>query len=126
MSLFFDKEWFEAKLEALGLTRVHLAACAGLQVEDIDAIYKDQREVRAAEVAAFSRLIGESPAEIAKRCGISTPAPTPEVAASQTRAAENGNRVSLGQSELAALHARIDRLERLLLDVLDRLGPPLP
>lgn len=75
MALFFDKEWFDAKLAERGLSRAVLAAVSGMDEAALALVYKDQREVSAAEVAAFAELLGVTPAEIALRAGVSTPVP---------------------------------------------------
>jgi hypothetical protein len=120
MSLFFDKEWFEAKLATLGLDRAVLGAAAGLDAEALDAVFKDQREVSPAEVAAFARLLATDAREVAQRCGVSTVEPSGRDPWRAAPASANT------EAEFARLHARIDRLERLMLEVLDRLAPPLP
>jgi Helix-turn-helix domain len=75
MALFFDVAWFEARLDERGLGRAALAAGAGMSEAELGLVFKDQREVSAAEVTAFAELLGASPAEIAEHAGISTPVP---------------------------------------------------
>jgi transcriptional regulator with XRE-family HTH domain len=94
VALFFDVEWFEARLAERGLGREALAAAAGLSPTAADLIFKDQRELSAAEVAAFAEMLGASPAEVADRAGVSTPAP--------------------GGDRLARIEARLDRIEAVL------------
>jgi hypothetical protein len=61
MALFFDAAWFEARLSERGLGRAALAAGAGLSEADLALLFKDQRELSAAEVTAFAELLGVSP-----------------------------------------------------------------
>lgn len=75
MALFFDVEWYEARLAERGLSRAVLAAVSGMSEGDLALVFKDQRELSAAEVAAFAELLGVSAAEAALRAGISTPVP---------------------------------------------------
>ncbi len=75
MALFFDPDWFDTKLAERGLSRAVLAAVSGMSEADLALVFKDQRELSAAEVAAFAELLGASPAEIAEHAGISTPVP---------------------------------------------------
>ena len=75
MALFFDSAWFEARLAERGLGRAALAAGAGMTDADLGLLFKDQRELSAAEVAAFAELLGAGPAEVADHAGISTPVP---------------------------------------------------
>jgi hypothetical protein len=103
MALFFDVEWFEARLADRGLTRAALGAAAGLGPEAVDLVFKDQRELSAAEVAAFAEMLGIGPHELADRAGVSTPAPRP----APRPAAAGGDR-------LARIEARLERIEALL------------
>ena len=54
MALFFDAAWFDARLRERSLSRPVLAAAAGLSAEDLDLLFKDQRELSAGEVAVFA------------------------------------------------------------------------
>lgn len=102
MALFFDADWFDARLGERGLSRPALAAAAGLRPEELALIFKDQRELSAAEVAVFAELLGAPAAEIASRAGISTPVP----------GQANGSDVRIAALErrLAALEAEVARL----------------
>ena len=51
MALFFDQDWFNARLAERGLTRTVLAAAAGISEADLVLVWKDQRELSAREVA---------------------------------------------------------------------------
>jgi transcriptional regulator with XRE-family HTH domain len=100
MALFFDSAWFDARLEASGLRRADVAAAIGLTTEQLAELWKDQRELSAANVRALSTLLGAPAAEIASRAGVSTPVPreTPSDA-------------------LAHLNERLDRVERTLAEI---------
>jgi transcriptional regulator with XRE-family HTH domain len=75
MALFFDAQWFDARLAERGLTRAALAAASGMSEADLALVYKDQRELSAAEVAAFAEVLGVTPAQVALNAGVSTPVP---------------------------------------------------
>jgi transcriptional regulator with XRE-family HTH domain len=75
MALFFDSAWFDARLEATGLSRADLASALGLTRQQIDEMWKDQRELKASDVRIIAVLLDASHAEIAERAGISTPVP---------------------------------------------------
>ena len=75
MALFFDVEWYEARLAERGLSRAVLAAVSGMSEAELGLVFKDQREVSAAEVAVFAELLGVTPVEAALRAGVSTPVP---------------------------------------------------
>ena len=100
MALFFDAEWFDARLGARGLSRGVLAAAAGLSDEELALAFKDQREISAREVAVFAELLGASVAEVARRAGVSTPTPGEDPAA----------RIAALERRVAALEAEVERL----------------
>jgi hypothetical protein len=104
MALFFDAEWFDARLGERGLSREVMAAAAGMSAADLGLVFKDQREISAGEVAVFAELLGVEAAEVAKRAGVSTPAPG-------QAGATNGRIVAL-ERRVAALEAEVARLRR--------------
>lgn len=75
MALFFDQAWFDARLEATGSTREDLARLLRLTPEQIGEVWKDQRELRAEDVAAIARFLNVASGEVALRAGVSTPVP---------------------------------------------------
>jgi transcriptional regulator with XRE-family HTH domain len=105
MALFFDAAWFDERLAERGLTRAVLAAVSGLSEADLALVFKDQRELSAAEVGRFAELLGVAAAEIASRAGISTPVPG-EGSALERRIEELERRVAWLEAEFAALTAR--------------------
>jgi hypothetical protein len=102
MALFFDAEWFDARLGERGLSRDTLAAAAGLSAADLALAFKDQREISAREVAVFAELLGADAAEVAQRAGVSTPTP------GQT--ADQAGRIDALERRMAALEAEVARL----------------
>lgn len=104
MALFFDREWFEAKLAERGLNQRILAAAAGMSEAEIILVFKDQRELSAEEVGIFADLLGVSGAEIADRAGVSTPVPDQDDLAGRVLTLEK--RVAVLEAELARLRAR--------------------
>ncbi|HZC17824.1 MAG TPA: DNA-binding protein [Caulobacteraceae bacterium] len=101
MALFFDVAWFEARLAERGLARGALAAGAGMSEADLALVFKDQRELSAAEVTAFAELLGAVPAEIADRAGVSTPVPGAQSA--EARLASLEARLAVVEAALARL-----------------------
>lgn len=102
MALFFDAEWFDARLAERGLSREVLAAAAGMSADELALAFKDQREISAREVAIFAELLGVTVAEVARRAGVSIPGADP--AASRVEALER--RVSALEVEVARLKGR--------------------
>jgi hypothetical protein len=107
MALFFDADWFNARLDERLLSPEALAAASGMSPADLALVFKDQRELSAAEVAVFAEMLGAAPAEIARHAGVSTPVP------------EDGGL----DARVAELEARVARLEELLARAE---GPPRP
>ena len=98
MALFFDADWFKARLAERLMSLDALAAASGMSAADLALVFKDQRELSVAEVAVFAEMLGATPAEIALHAGVSTPVP-----------------VEAGlEARLAELEARVARLEGLL------------
>jgi len=97
MALFFDAHWFNARLDERLLSREALAGASGMSPGDLALVFKDQRELSAAEVAVFAEMLGATPAEIALHAGVSTPVP------------DDGGL----EARVAELEARVARLEAL-------------
>ena len=88
MALFFDADWFDARLAERGLTREILAAACGLSEADMALVFKDQRELTAREVAVLAEMLGAGPAEIAEHAGVATPGRRPDPLKTRLRALE--------------------------------------
>mgnify|MGYP002174290993 FL=1 len=106
MALFFDQEWFDAKLKEAGRTRDDVAAALRLSRGQVDDIWKDQRELAPQEVAALAALLGKTPAETANKAGVSTPVPAPP---------KGGDAAIM--AKLDELDARLIRIERAVADL---------
>lgn len=102
MALFFDAEWFDARLGERELSRRVLAAAAAMSEADLALAFKDQRELSAGEVAAFAELLGAEPTEVALRAGVSTLVPG--------RGAEA--RIATLERRVATLEAEVAQLRR--------------
>jgi plasmid maintenance system antidote protein VapI len=75
MALFFDSEWFDARLASAGLKRSDLAAALGLSEHEIGELWKDQREITTDNVRVIAALLGTTPQDVAKHAGVSTQVP---------------------------------------------------
>jgi hypothetical protein len=109
MALFFDAEWFDARLGERGLSRAVLASAAGLSEADLALAFKDQREISAREVAVFAELLGVTTAEVAHHAGVSTPVPGEDAGA---RIAALERRVAALEAEVASLKNRLSPRRR--------------
>ncbi|WP_297697060.1 DNA-binding protein [Phenylobacterium sp.] len=103
MALFFDVDWFEARLAERGLSRPVMAAASGLSEADLALVFKDQRELSAEDVARFAVLLGEPAEEVARRAGVSTPVPGPAAGLAEARIAALERRVAALEAEIARL-----------------------
>jgi hypothetical protein len=99
MALFFDAAWFDARLAERHLKREDLGAMLGLDAAAMAELWKDQRELKAENVALIAALLNVAPAEVANRAGISTPVP------------KGGGNV---EARLAAVEAKLDEALALL------------
>lgn len=102
MALFFDQDWFAARLAERGLSRTVLAAACGMTQDELALVWKDQRELSAREVGILAELLGATPAEVAHRAGVSTPTPGDDPMA----------RIAALERQVADLQGRLARLER--------------
>ena len=96
MALFFDTQWFDARLAASHLSRGDVARALGISDSEIAEVWKDQRELSARDVATLAALLAVTPQEIAKYAGVSTPVPKTEASLADLVA-----RVSKLEAELA-------------------------
>lgn len=111
MALFFDQDWFDAQLKAAGASRDDVARVLKLSSAQIAELWKDQRELRAADVTALARLLGQPAAEVAKRAGISTPVP------------DEGGDVT---ERLSEMNERLTRIERMIVELKTLILTPKP
>ena len=106
MALFFDADWFDARLGERGLSRDLLAVAAGLSAAELAEVFKDQRELSAGQVAVFAELLGATAADVAAHAGVSTPVP----ARPDRNGPDAAQRIAALERRVAVLEAEIDRL----------------
>ena len=107
MALFFDQEWFDAKLKAKGRTRDDVAAALRLSREQVDEVFKDQHELSPNHVTMLARLLEEPVTEVVSRAGIATPTPV-------LKPADDSAAVL---AKLAEMEQRLVRMERAIADL---------
>lgn len=119
MALFFDQTWFTEQLKRVGRTPNDLAQAMGIELIDLAAVWKDQRELSPAEVRAMAAVLRQPVAEVASRAGISTPVPDAPPGGSSEGDGSGGGNADLSAilARLDELSARLDRLERAVADV---------
>ncbi|HEX4889973.1 MAG TPA: helix-turn-helix transcriptional regulator [Alphaproteobacteria bacterium] len=102
MALFFDQEWFDARLGERGLNRLALSAILGVSMDALDDMWKDQREITPREVKLLAEILGVTAQEIAERGGVSTPVPATDI-------------------DLPVIVARLEALERAVAEIQNRM-----
>jgi hypothetical protein len=119
MGLFFDHDWFDERLKAAGLTRTSIAQAAGMSVDELEMVFRDQRELEGPEVHAIARILAADPREVANRSGVADPGAmsamsmaAPSVRPFRSISAEPEFVVT--RDVIAGIHERLDRLERLI------------
>ena len=122
--LFFDQDWFDDRLKATGQSRGALARAAGMSVDEVEMVFRDQRELAPPEVAAFAKVLSAEPAEIADRSGAGDYGPGfgatdlgdgPGMGHGIGRQTGGPRQdLLLAREAVSGLHERMDRIERLL------------
>lgn len=119
MALFFDQKWFNAQLGAAGLSHDELAKALGLTRDELNEMWKDQREILEREIGTMALLLGASEDEVRKRGGIQG-SPDARAALRAKRSAADSapdpgsqsdvaSRLADIEARLAALEARVGK-----------------
>jgi hypothetical protein len=104
MSLFFDAEWFDAKLAECGLHRAALAAAAGLDRNELHRLYTNDRAATAEELDAFAALLRIDIIEVTLRSGVAARDAEP--------AADAAARIDSIEARLDAIDSWLAEMER--------------
>jgi hypothetical protein len=99
MSLFFDADWFDARLAERGLDRAALAVAAGLERIDLHGVFTNERAPTAEELSAFATVLAADLVEVTLRSGVATREPD--------AAADAGDRIE-------SIEARLDAIDNWL------------
>lgn len=127
MGIFFDHDWFDARLKAAGLSRASLAQATGMTIDEVEMVFSDRRELEGHEVQAIAGMLHADPVEVASRSGAADPdaLATPRASAPVLRPATREPAPPAGfvvtREVIAGIHERIDRLERMLELVIQKL-----
>lgn len=111
MALFFDQAWFDARLKERGLAQEDVARALQISAQDVAELWKDQRELRAHEVAALAKFLNVPASEVAVRAGVSTPTP---------RASGDVH------ARLDEMSDRLQRIERMIVELKTLILTPRP
>ncbi|MBC7769658.1 MAG: hypothetical protein H7124_12830 [Phycisphaerales bacterium] len=75
MSLFFDAEWFDAKLAARRLDRTALAIALGLEPGDLHRVFTNERAPSAEELNICASVLGADIIEVTLKSGVAAREP---------------------------------------------------
>lgn len=123
MGIFFDQDWFDIRLQQAGLTRAAMARAAGMTVDEIEMVFSDRRELEGPEIHAIARMLAADPREVASRSGAADPgnAPMRDDAINLRPARNAAPEFAVTREVIAGIHERLDRLERLIEVVIQKL-----
>jgi hypothetical protein len=125
MGLFFDQDWFDAKLKSAGLTRASMAQAAGMTIDEVEMVFADRRELEGREVSAIARVLRVDPQEVATRSGAAEIGGENSFDRSEMnvpiRPIREGGEFQVTREVINGIHERMDRLERMLEMVLTKL-----
>ncbi|HYD86997.1 MAG TPA: helix-turn-helix transcriptional regulator [Vitreimonas sp.] len=97
MSLFFDAEWFDAKLAARRLDRTALAVALGIEPAELHRVFTNERAPTAEDLTIFANVLGADLVEVTLRSGVaSRPA--------DDRSEDSADRI-------ASIEARLDAID---------------
>jgi|CXWL01.1.fsa_nt_gi hypothetical protein len=104
MSLFFDVAWFENKLAALAMDRAALAAMSGIDANDLDRLFTNERTPSAAELAVLAKALRTDLVEVTLRCGVAERGGAPD--------GDTSARIESIEARLDAMDAWLEEFER--------------
>ncbi|MBY0567623.1 MAG: hypothetical protein K2P70_09935 [Hyphomonadaceae bacterium] len=70
MSLFFDADWFDAKLAERGLDRAALAIAVGIERSDLHAVFTNARAPTQSELETFATVLRADILEVMLKSGV--------------------------------------------------------
>jgi len=103
MSLFFEADWFDARLAEKGLDRGALAAAAGIERGELHRLFANERPPTAQELAAFASLLGADLVEVTLRSGVAARESAPD--------AQTSDRIESIEARLDAIDDWLDQFE---------------
>jgi hypothetical protein len=103
MSLFFEADWFDARLAERWLDRGAMAACAGIEATALERLFTTDRAPTAHELHAFAPLLGADLVEVTLRAGVATRA--------ATKSGTSSTRIEDIEARLDAVDAWLEEFE---------------
>jgi transcriptional regulator with XRE-family HTH domain len=103
MALFFDANWFDARLEARGIDRIGLAVAAGIERGELHRVFSNERAPTAEELAELARVLETDILEVTIRAGVAVRESAPD--------AGHGDRIESIEARLDAIDTWLDEFE---------------
>jgi hypothetical protein len=103
MALFFDADWFDARLSERGLDRVGLGVAAGIERGELHRIFTNERSPTPEEMTEFARVLETDLLEITIRCGVAVRQSPPD--------ADHGDRIESIEARLDAIDTWLAEFE---------------
>ncbi len=99
MALFFDADWFDARLAERNLDRAALAAAAGLERAELHRIFTNERAPTPEELTTFATVLAATLVEVTLRSGVANRDANPEAGA---------------EDRIESIEARLDAIDNWL------------
>ncbi len=103
MALFFDADWFDARLSERGLDRAALAIAAGLERSELHRLFTNERAPTGEELQAFTTVLNADIVEVTLRSGVACRDAAPN--------ADAGDRIESIEARLDAIDTWLDEFE---------------
>ena len=107
MALFFDTEWFAAKLKEKNKNKKQLALALGVSEERLESIWKDQSVMTEAQVSKAAAFLGQAKETLIHYAGVGSVEKTPPITSSAIMEAE----------DISEVLERLDRIEKSLIEL---------
>jgi len=104
MSLFFDADWFDAKLAERGLDRTALAVAAGMERAELHCVFTNERAPTAEELNVFATVLSADLVMVTLKSGVASREPPPATG-------DSGDRLSDIEARLDAIDTWLAEFE---------------
>lgn len=104
MSLFFDADWFDARLAERGLDRAALALAAGIERAELHRVFTNERLPTAEELKAFAECLGADLVKVTLHSGVAN-------RGEENPEADTSDRIESIEARLAAIDDWLDEFE---------------
>jgi hypothetical protein len=85
-----------------------------MSIDEVEMVFRDQRELEGPEVHAIARILATDPREVASRSGVANPGPADAAPLRPLRSISAEPEFVVTREVIQGIHERLDRLERLI------------